>query len=230
MTYIICKWVNDQWYCWSGRRWVKEYPDAEIFTNYNKAIRQAVKLPDAEVWENYGMADEKKVYPVERLASSYDYRGAYIKKTATDLVDLKDIAEDWYKSQQELAAQKEAIAQEFNRKWYEANKTLKEGVQKLSNEIYIAIIKYFGQINMKIIKSSNTDGLIEVFIGDQQPWSKVSVHLALTFEHRQYKGWRLRNEDSRNDIEGELSPNNTVGELIKIIKKAYSDGFWSRVA
>ena len=47
---------------WDGRRWIREYPDAQIFKTLNTAISACVRIPGTcapAVIANYGQADQE---------------------------------------------------------------------------------------------------------------------------------------------------------------------------
>ena len=137
-----------------------------------------------------------------------------------DLADLLKIAPDWYKKQEDIRRRQAALQQEFNKEWAEAHEELEEGTRVLRTEIHDALVKYFG----KRVRKSDVHGtLLEVFVG---PQAKVSAQISLTFEERPYMSYKLRTDSGDADIEGKLSPKNTVKKLLEVVKKADKRGYF----
>jgi hypothetical protein len=166
----------------------------------------------------------------ERVASGIaSSRTAAVK----DLATLVKIAPEWYEKQKQFAIEQEAAQQEFNRKWAEAHTELENGTRDLLDAIRDALVNYFNRSGKGVRSADSMGGLVEVFLGSKDGikryQSKVSVHIALTFEHQKRTTFMLRNEDLDETVEGQLSPENTIQKLLKTVEKADKSGMWDGI-
>jgi hypothetical protein len=134
------------------------------------------------------------------------------------------------KKQAEFEKKREEYLRETNKMWNEATRDVNDGVNGIIEEIKKELVIYFKGNGMGIRTASNTEGLVEVFIGSEDGveryQSKVSSLIQMTFEGREKATAMLRNENLDETVKFDLKDNNTVAALIQEVKKADKKGFW----
>ena len=169
-----------------------------------------------------------------KMASELVKTAKMLMASAPDLAELKNIAFEAHRELREWDKEKEKRDAELNKMWSDATKELNTGTAELCEDIRNELVNYFNSIGVGVRQSSGGQvgsGLVEVFLGSKDGvnryQSKVSAHIALTFEGRTTSGFMLRNENLDETIEGTLEEVKTTSKLLAKVKSAYARGMWS---
>jgi len=201
-------------------------------------LGRLTRVHDLDGWVVTKIAPDRYIIVTSPDGEEHDIAYGYAQHVASsrtaavkDLSSLMEITPKWYEKQREFDAEQEAARREFNRKYAEAHADLENGTRELCNAIRDTLVNYFNRSGKGVRSTDSTGGLVEVFLGSKDGvrryQSKVSAHIALTFEHQKKAMFMLRNEDL-DDVQGQLSPTNTVKKLLETVEKADKSGMWDR--
>jgi hypothetical protein len=163
----------------------------------------------------------------KRIANELVKIAKSLTASVSNIAEIKAILPEMRNKLEELKRVRDEAQRMAAKLEADATKGVSSMTKELSEKIVDVLIDYFRKAGIEVHESSVSGGVVEVLVGDGPVSVLVEISLMFNTGRLQKQHYTLKNRATSTVSRGELSDNNTIQELLRVVEQANKSGFFT---